>query len=203
MDGKWASPPGPLGRGATYALAELLGGDAARARRLLRISGSTVGLIRASQSGQLDLSRQERKRLAAAVDFGLSWLRSPAPKVLTCPSAVARMATALVPLPVESLRVYVLDRGKRVLGQSSIGGGVDRVSATPADVMRAVFRLGGVGFVLVHNHPSGDPRPSEADRRFTAQVRAAAEVCGLELIDHLIVARGGWRSLRAEVDEWT
>jgi DNA repair protein RadC len=56
-------------------------------------------------------------------------------------------------------------------------------------------------FILVHNHPSGDPTPSEADRRLTQRLRGAAELMNLRFIDHVIVGnqeggRNPWYSFR-------
>ena len=53
-----------------------------------------------------------------------------------------------------------------------------------------------LGFILVHNHPSGCLEPSREDVEFTQGVQRAAELMGVELYDHLIVARGGYTSLR-------
>jgi DNA repair protein RadC len=57
-------------------------------------------------------------------------------------------------------------------------------------------RDGASAIVLIHNHPSGDPNPSEEDLRMTEALAVACEVVGLELLDHVIVARGGAASLR-------
>ena len=50
--------------------------------------------------------------------------------------------------------------------------------------------------VLVHNHPSGDPTPSLADVQMTRQLSAASQILGIQVLDHVIVARGGAESLR-------
>lgn len=58
------------------------------------------------------------------------------------------------------------------------------------DVIRPVVCSGASAFVLAHNHPSGDPTPSEDDKVFTAAISQAAEVVGVPLVDHLVL--GGW-----------
>ena len=63
------------------------------------------------------------------------------------------------------------------------------------DPLRVALRDGGSAFVLVHNHPSGDPSASREDLRFTEQVAEAADVIGVPLLDHVIVARGGYLSM--------
>lgn len=58
--------------------------------------------------------------------------------------------------------------------------------------VRQVLRLAldncASGIILVHNHPSGNPRPSEADKKQTDQLHRAAQTCGLELMDHVVVS---------------
>jgi DNA repair protein RadC len=63
------------------------------------------------------------------------------------------------------------------------------------DILNAVLRHDGRAFAVAHNHPSGDPTPSEADRRATAELSAAANVVGLRFLDHVIVAGDEWRSV--------
>ena len=64
-----------------------------------------------------------------------------------------------------------------------------------ADPIRLALRAAASGFVLVHNHPSGDPAPSAEDVEFTRRVAAAAAVVGTPLLDHVIVASGGFSSI--------
>jgi DNA repair protein RadC len=74
-------------------------------------------------------------------------------------------------------------------------GGLHGCALTPGDVLRPAVRDGGSAFVLVHNHPSGDPFPSREDVAMTRLVAAAGELLGVPLLDHVIVARGGESSL--------
>jgi DNA repair protein RadC len=67
---------------------------------------------------------------------------------------------------------------------------------TARDILRTVLGHGATGFLLVHNHPSGEPRPSAEDYAMTKAVARAAEVVGIPLVDHVIVtANGDWASL--------
>jgi DNA repair protein RadC len=74
-------------------------------------------------------------------------------------------------------------------------GGLHGMHVGPRDPLRLALRDGGSAFVLVHNHPSGDPTASQEDIRFTAHVAQAADVVGVPLLDHVIVARNGYASL--------
>jgi DNA repair protein RadC len=65
----------------------------------------------------------------------------------------------------------------------------------PRDPLRAALREGASAFVLVHNHPSGDPTPSREDISFTAAVADAARVVATPLVDHVIVTRSEFASM--------
>jgi DNA repair protein RadC len=66
-------------------------------------------------------------------------------------------------------------------------GSLNECLAHPRDILRPVISHNAYGFILVHNHPSGDPSPSEADRRLTVRISEAARLLQVNLLDHLIV----------------
>jgi DNA repair protein RadC len=66
-------------------------------------------------------------------------------------------------------------------------GGLTECSCGVREVLRPVLLTGSYGFVLTHNHPSGDPSPSEADRRITRKIDEAASLMNLRFLDHVIV----------------
>ena len=109
---------------------------------------------------------------------------------------VAAHVRDLTLLSHEVLAILGLDRNGRLLCDLRLAGNAHRVSATPADFLPALLRHDVRAFVLAHNHPSGLLVPSGADLRWTARVQSAARICGLRLVDHVIVAGGRWLSLR-------
>jgi DNA repair protein RadC len=95
----------------------------------------------------------------------------------------------------ERVVVLVCDAGNRVRRVVPIAeGSVDRSLLPVREVLNAVLRHDGRAFALAHNHPSGNPEPSEQDRRVTEEIAAAAKLVGLRFLDHVVVADGGWRS---------
>jgi DNA repair protein RadC len=74
-------------------------------------------------------------------------------------------------------------------------GSIDRSLLPVRDILNAVLRHDGRAFAVAHNHPSGDPTPSDTDRRATAELAAAAQVVGLRFLDHVIVSGEKWRSV--------
>lgn len=80
-------------------------------------------------------------------------------------------------------------------------GTVNSTRLQPRDVFTPALLVNAASFILAHNHPSGDPSPSSADRLVTAQIRSTAEMLGITMLDHLIVTRDRWHSFR-EAEGW-
>jgi DNA repair protein RadC len=98
----------------------------------------------------------------------------------------------------EQFRVLYLDR-KNVLiaDEEQAKGTVDHVPVYPREVVKRALALNASALILVHNHPSGDPTPSDQDIAMTAQIQDAATTLGLTLHDHLIIGKSCEISLRA------
>lgn len=99
---------------------------------------------------------------------------------------------------VEVMYLIALNSRNGVVGLVEVSrGGVSGCSVTARDILRAGLVVPGCsGFILVHNHPSGDPTPSSDDISTTRIVRDASEIVGLPLVDHVIVAGERFKSLR-------
>ena len=76
-------------------------------------------------------------------------------------------------------------------------GTVDHVPVYPREVVRRALELNASAVILVHNHPSGDPTPSQADIEMTGRVRDAVQVMGITLHDHLIIGKSRELSFRS------
>ena len=68
-------------------------------------------------------------------------------------------------------------------------GTVDYSVVTPREIFQKALMIGAVRIAITHNHPNGDPTPSEADMEVTRRVKEACEIIGVELVDHLIVTK--------------
>jgi len=100
---------------------------------------------------------------------------------------------------VEHLRVLFLNSSNRLLRDEVVSRGtVNQAPLYPREILKRSLELGATALIIVHNHPSGDPSPCQADVKATAHFVAAARALDIAVHDHLIVARTGWRSLRAE-----
>lgn len=97
----------------------------------------------------------------------------------------------------ESFHVLALDGRHRLLREEEVSVGTLTASLVhPREVFRGAIRVSAAAIVLVHNHPSGDPSPSAEDRSVTRRLSEAGRVLGIEVLDHVVVARGGHFSFR-------
>jgi len=94
--------------------------------------------------------------------------------------------------PREQFLVLFLDRKNQLLADEVMGRGtIDHAPAYPREVIRRAMELHASAVILVHNHPSGDPTPSQADIDMTRQIMEAGRLLKIEVHDHLIVGRQG------------
>lgn len=107
--------------------------------------------------------------------------------------------TSMAHREVEEFRVFYLDRRNTLIAdEAQARGTVDHVPVYPREVVKRALELNASALILVHNHPSGDPSPSQADIAMTAQIQAAAEALSLTLHEHLIIGKERELSFRAE-----
>lgn len=97
----------------------------------------------------------------------------------------------------EKLVAAHLDSGQRLIRTVEREGEGDAVDLPIREIIADALRLGAHALIVAHNHPSGDPTPSEADLSATRRLAETADSMGLCLYDHFIVAGGDCRSLRA------
>jgi len=106
--------------------------------------------------------------------------------------------TAMAHRETEHFRVLFLDRKNCLIADEEQGRGtVDHVPVYPREVLRRALELNASSLILVHNHPTGDPSPSQADIAMTEQIRLAAEALSITLHDHLIIGKEREASFRS------
>jgi DNA repair protein RadC len=105
---------------------------------------------------------------------------------------------ALAHEKTEQFRILFLDR-KNVLIADEVQqrGTIDHTPVYPREVVKRALDLGAAALILVHNHPSGDPKPSRDDIEMTREIRKAAEALGISIHDHLVIGRKGHASFRS------
>lgn len=173
------------------------------ARAVLEEHAGLAGLVRADTRAlqrTKGLGPARAAQLAATIELGrrMQQLGAEARPLLTSPAAVhAFFAGRYIGKTKEELYVCALDvRGRLVGAPTLVPGTVNGVPIRLVEVFREPLVRNAVSFLLVHNHPSGDPRPSPADVRMTKEIVAAAKLLDLELIDHVVIGAGTFVSMR-------
>jgi DNA repair protein RadC len=162
---------------------------------LLRSVGSVRGLLRMSYHDLCafpGIGGVKAVQLQAMMELARRMLNSgEAAPLMDSPEKVFQW---LLPLAdgesVEKFWVLSLNRKNRLLRCNVVTSGTATASLVhPREVFREAIRNGASALVCAHNHPSGDPAPSSADIRATRQLREAAAVIQIDLLDHIIVGR--------------
>lgn len=98
----------------------------------------------------------------------------------------------------EHFRILFLNKKNEMIADEIQGSGtVDHTPAYPREIMKRALELGATALILVHNHPSGDPKPSQADIEMTRHILRAAEPFSIVIHDHVIVSKNGYSSFKS------
>ena len=186
-------------------VALVLRGNAAsdRARELLDGVGGVLGLAHsdAHELAGHGASRVGASSLAAAVELARRVARAEFPWSLPLrrPGDVAEyVRAALRGSTQEHFLVLGLDARQRVRMQRTVAiGSLAHVDVHPRELFRPLVRAGMHSAILVHNHPSGDPEPSEADIDLTHRMTEVGRLLGIPVLDHLVVTDTESTSLAA------
>ena len=119
--------------------------------------------------------------------------------VLSASRAVVDYLTASIAFnETESMHVLYLDKRNRlIVDDTHSQGTVDFCPVMPREIVKRALLLNASAIILAHNHPSGDPTPSSADIAMTHKIADACKVLGIDVLDHIIVGKGGHASMRA------
>jgi DNA repair protein RadC len=167
------------------------------AAMLVEDFGGLGGLARAGlgELGQrAGMGPAKGARLAAAIELGRRAIAAASIEAIDrVPDRRAVEAwgkTRLTMLDHEELWLLALDGQQGLRAARRIAaGGIHGLHVAARDPIRVALREAASGFILVHNHPSGDPEPSQEDIAFTRSVAEAAALVGTPLLDHAIIAR--------------
>jgi DNA repair protein RadC len=200
---------GSAGLGDNELLAIVLGHGDARtsvlelANTVLDAVGDLGGLARASAD---DLRRiagvgpARAAQIVAAIEVGRRSLirrREERAQILTATDAARLIIPQFGAQPVEHFGLVLLDTKHRVIRTTVVSiGTLDASIVHPREVFRAAAAGGAAAIVLFHNHPSGDPNPSDDDIALTRRLVRAGELMGIAVLDHVIVAENSFASLR-------
>jgi DNA repair protein RadC len=167
------------------------------ARRLLKEHGSLRGLSRCS-ADQLrkvpGIGPAKAVHLAAAFDIGRRLARETlSNRKIDSPEAVSEfLGPEMRMLRKESLRVILLDtRFHHIRTEEVSIGSMNESIAHPREIFHPAVAGSAYAVIVVHNHPSGDASPSQADHSLTRRLSEAAELLQIKLLDHIIIGAPG------------
>ena len=162
---------------------------AAEPRQLIQIEGAGEGAVGALKVVE---AAAARLRLSQAQDGEI--LDTWQALLDFCHIKIARR-------PVEEFHMLYLNKRNRLIKHELRAvGTIDHTPVYVREVVKRGLELEATALILVHNHPSGDPKPSRADKDLTHQIQRAAEPLNIHIHDHLIFAQTGHYSLRSNGD---
>jgi DNA repair protein RadC len=199
---------GAAGLGDNELLAVVLGSGSrhtdalALANRLVDHAGGLHGLTRASVHDLCQVPGVGNARAAqvlAAVELGRRTLlrgTGERPRLVFPRQVAAYLLPQFGAASVEQFGVLMLDTKQRVIRIKIIAvGSIDQTVVHPREVFREAAAASAAAIVLFHNHPSGDPTPSNDDLLLTTRMIQAGEIMGIAVVDHIILADQRYFSL--------
>jgi DNA repair protein RadC len=195
---------------ASEVLAFILAGeksgaaDIARSEALLKACGGVRGLFSAKPAvlRELGLNPAALARLQAAAELSRIWAgeQSVRGRSFACgQDFYDAFHLRLRELRQEAFIVVTLDQKNRALGDEQVSAGsLTEALVHPREVFARAIAQRAAAVALVHNHPSGDPTPSEADRLLTKRLESVAKLVGIRLLDHVVVGDGAFISFVEE-----
>lgn len=186
-----------LGTGTTGSSVEQV------ALALLESAGGIEGIARLGPHAfavQPGVGPVKAARLAAALELGrrvvIRTLAERRPFIDSFEAAADWARPRLAALDHEEVWLLCLDGRSGLKASVRVAqGGLHGCALTARDVLAPAVKNGAAAILLVHNHPSGDPEPSPDDVEMTKHVAKCAELIGIPLLDHVVVARQGARSV--------
>lgn len=124
-------------------------------------------------------------------------VQAPRGKVETPAAAAAILVPLLRDQAQEVFVIVLLNTKRQIIAVHELSrGALTHVDVSPRLIIRAALLTDATGLILAHNHPSGDPAPSQEDIALTRRVRDCAQLFDIPVLDHLIVGDGRYTSLK-------
>lgn len=194
---------------SSHLLAVLASENAEHATELFEAAKKFVSARSALQFGELspadlqdlcpDLPEYMGARLLCAIELGRRSMLSARGEVKTvsCANDAYRLFKYLESETQEHVCALFLNAKNYVLARRTVHiGTLDSSPVGMREILREAVRANAAKFILVHNHPSGDPQPSAEDVAVTSRLASAAELLDIELADHLVIGYQDFRSLK-------
>lgn len=157
------------------------------------LRGQSVQELQAS----LDLPFTQACQVAAVFELGKRLFKETDEIFLSSPKSVFNYSRSMASLKKEHLKGLYLDTRNKLVREEIISiGTLNSSPAHPREVFQPAIESSCAAVIIVHNHPSGDPTPSELDIALTKRLAQAGKLLEIPLLDHVIVAKKGFVSLK-------
>lgn len=134
-----------------------------------------------------------RRTTRNPIVFGETIIRSPA-------DMVTYMKCEMDCLSSEELNIVLLDSKNAVMRICKCGNGsIKETVFSPRDIFKDALKYDASSIILVHNHPSGNPAPSDSDLKTTKELMSMGKQLGIEILDHVIIGRNGYESIKEKI----
>jgi len=194
---------GPASLNTAELIELVVGASEAMGREVLARFGDLTSLARANLVELADVPNVGpacAARFQAAVELGKRLVAAPlgdVPQIRSPSDAANLLLPTMSLLEQEVLRVLVLDTRSHLMADVQVYVGcVNRTDVRVAELFREAIRRNAPSILMAHSHPSGDPTPSPEDVAITRTSVEAGVMLGVDVMDHLIIGRGRWVSLR-------
>ena|SRR3989338_6263380 len=165
---------------------------ASRITRLL----SKVKTLTPQSLGQFGIGPTKAAQVLAALELGKR-IQGKRNITFSSPGQVFAHAYEIINQQKEILLCFYLNaRGDLLKKETVVMGSLNRANVLPREIFSLIKELPVAGIILVHNHPSGVLEPSKEDLLFTKRIKAAGDLLGVKLLDHLIVSPKGWKQIK-------
>ena len=146
----------------------------------------------------LELSSVKACQIVACFELGRRFFQdSQNPFTIHTPDDVYHYLEEMYKLKKETLRALYLNTRNQLIHDEVISIGTLNANLVhPREVLKPALEYSAAGLIVVHNHPSGDPEPSYEDIKITRQIYKASKIMAIELLDHIIVGKKRFVSLR-------
>lgn len=169
---------------------------AQEALRILRLDRCDIHAATSYHELLANLPPEERKVALAAVEvYKMFRFRERTDRIFSGRDAYEAMKSCMTDLTVEECWVILLNQSDRIIRKVRVSvGGIDATVADVRIIMKEVITASATAFVLVHNHPGGSLLPSPEDDRLTGQLKRAAQIMNVKLMDHILFTDNGFYS---------
>lgn len=176
------------------------------AKDIVRKFGSLAGAAKASVPQLVEVNgvKENTAVLLKVIQEAarrFSWAElsaTDAPVISNWDAMIDYCRTEMSHLDIEEFRIIFLDVKFRVIGEEVMQRGtINQVAIHPREVVKMAMEKKASALILVHNHPSGDVKPSRADVEITKQIKQALEAINISLLDHIIISKYDYASLKS------